>query len=798
MRYVFIVFTFLLMTDVCIYADTSGTLFGPINGAIGKPGAGFGGVSCDGKIDSDQKLTTHGVVVLKKTEDDELLVTITLEKGDTSANYSIEIFESASTCGLDDLADTGVNLVSDHNGKGQATVTMKLPHSLFGHETIGDGSGTESIVVVLDMDINSTSSSFNGNRFATKPIPIPLGVASTPQIEVSALTGTQIDTTFKITGTNFTALNSVIRRIEEPDGNIVTINDMTNILTDSDGKITWNFTPTCSTAIGASKFWLIDNGSGMISNRVTLNIDTNPKCLKAFAANFSVGTITGRVPLNVKFNDKSTPDVFNNIKPTSWIWNFGDGATSSEQNPEHTYLAAGTYTIGLMAGNAFVSDWEIKSNLINVKPNGTPTARFATSHFIGVAPMKVHFTDMSDNHPDSWEWNFGDDTTSNLQNPIHTYSEEGFYSVKFTAGNSVGSDTIEKMDLINVKGDGEPVAKFISDPVTGFNPLTCNFTDISNGNIGAWKWDFGDGEISLLQDPAHTYKESGIYTTKLIVDGSKGSDEEIMSIEVLDGLNSSQSLMSAFIGKPRSGGIGTEVEFADLSTGKVSGWLWDFGDNGSSTEQKPKHIYAEKGVYHISLTVFNNQGKADTTTRLAYIEIKDVEAGPEITPVQIPTAIPVLTPFAMPTATPVLTPSEEPTAMPVSMSTATPNSIPTEVAAPTSETVPSASTTPTPVEISQATMPEQEINNLLVEPTKAKRSLRLQHAIVSAIDASGNPVPGVTVKAFANGLNALVTPASAITGNDGTVLFRFRFNSFMNSSTILFETGSLTASINQE
>lgn len=769
MKYIFIILSFLLIFTFHIYADTSGTLLGPINGPISRPGTGFGGVSCEGNIDSDQSQVSSGIVVVDKTSTNKLIVTITLEKGDAFTNYSIEIFESAPNCGLDDNANTGIILTTGPSGNGQAVVTLQLPYSPPEHTTIGDGIGTESIVVVLDMGKSAVSSSFNGNRFATRPIPISPKIID-PQISVSPSEGAQLSTTFKITGTGFTPLSTITRRFEGSDGKVVIIADGSNVSSDSSGNVTSKFTPTCDTKIGTSTIWLIDDKSGRISNTAKLKIASNQNCLGTFEAEFSTGTSTGTVPLKVKFTDKSKPDIIKGA-PVGWTWNFGDGETSSEQNPEHTYRTAGAYTVGLMASNALVSDWEIKTNLINAKPIGTPTARFEASHFIGIAPMKVQFTDMSDNNPDTCKWDFGNGETSLLQDPAHTYKLPGFYTITFTASNSTGSDTIEKVNLINVKGEGEPIAKFSSEPQTGFNPLTCNFRDLSSGNIGALRWDFGDGETSSLQNPSHTYKKPGIFTAKLSVDGPNGTDEEAKTIDVLDGAGSGSSLMAAFVGSPRLGVPGTEVVFTDLSSGKVAGWLWDFGDNGISTAQNPKHIYTENSVYSVSLTVFNNDGKAYTETRLAYIEItdQDLTNGTE-TPTPVPTITVTPTPVPSPILTAVITPMPMPTVV------VTPNPAITPLESPS----------------------ESKIRRLTVEPSTAKSSVGFQKAVVTATDEKGNPVSGIAVNVFTSGLNSMVTPTMAVTGDNGTAIFKFKISNFKNNSKILFEAEGITATIGQE
>ena len=103
--------------------------------------------------------------------------------------------------------------------------------------------------------------------------------------------------------------------------------------------------------------------------------------------------------------------------------------------------------------------------------SGTPTT--------GQAPLTVNFTDLSTGSPTSWSWNFGDGGTSTLQNPSHTYSAAGQYTVSLTATNSAGPDSTTKTNYITVSATvTPPVADFSGTPTTGQAPLTVNFTDL--------------------------------------------------------------------------------------------------------------------------------------------------------------------------------------------------------------------------------------------------------------------------------------------------------------------------------
>ena len=136
----------------------------------------------------------------------------------------------------------------------------------------------------------------------------------------------------------------------------------------------------------------------------------------------------------------------------------------------------------------------------------------------------------------------------------------------------------------------QPVANFSATPVTGCAPLLVKFTDLSTGNPASWKWDLGNGTISVLQNPSVTYFASGKYKITLIVKNAMGSDTIVKDQYITVQLNPTVD----FISTPASGCLPLSVQFTDQSTagsGSLSTWKWDFGDGSTSLSQNPQHIY---------------------------------------------------------------------------------------------------------------------------------------------------------------------------------------------------------------
>ena len=218
-------------------------------------------------------------------------------------------------------------------------------------------------------------------------------------------------------------------------------------------------------------------------------------------ADFTGNPMEGCVSLTVRFTDKSTGN------PTSWHWDFGDGQTSNQQNPSHTYTACGKYTVTLtVSDECDNSDTEIKEGYITV--NTKPNADFVGNPTSDCVPLTVQFTDKSTGcpsdptlgKPTSWHWDFGDGQTSTQQHPSHTYTTCGKYTVTLIVSNECGSDTETKQEYINVlpchgdvSGDGNVTAydaSLVLQHVVGLRELSDTEREAADVT--------GDGTVSAL------------------------------------------------------------------------------------------------------------------------------------------------------------------------------------------------------------------------------------------------------------------------------------------------------------
>jgi PKD repeat protein len=238
----------------------------------------------------------------------------------------------------------------------------------------------------------------------------------------------------------------------------------------------------------------------------------------------------------------------------------------------------------------------------------------------------VAFTDTSTGTITSWAWDFDNDGVpdSTEQNPTHTYTVAGNYTVNLTVANAGGSDSEVRTEYIAVSKPlpGAPVADFTANQTIGTAPFDVQFTDVSTGTVSSYAWDFdNDGNVdSNEQNPVHTYAVAGNYTVNLTVTGSGGSDSEVKTGYINVSGPSGAKPVAAFSASPTSGNAPLKVQFTDKSTGTPTSWKWNFGDGNNSTEKNPAHTYNETGTYNVSLTVKNVKG-TDEITKYGYITV---------------------------------------------------------------------------------------------------------------------------------------------------------------------------------
>jgi parallel beta-helix repeat protein len=203
-----------------------------------------------------------------------------------------------------------------------------------------------------------------------------------------------------------------------------------------------------------------DRGDGFCNAPYAIDADNSDylplhiQVIPPFYADFTGTPLSGNAPLTVQFADMSSGE------PFRWYYRFGDGYTSTSQNPVHTYRTPGTYTVSLsiikIENMKVFSTSTEKIGYVTVKgtPGGELVANFTAMPTTGDAPLAVSFTDTSTGNPTGFRYSFGDLFVSTSPNPVHTYRRPGTYSVQMTvwkiAGGKLQSNTTLCRDCITV------------------------------------------------------------------------------------------------------------------------------------------------------------------------------------------------------------------------------------------------------------------------------------------------------------------------------------------------------------
>ncbi|HAN00276.1 MAG TPA: hypothetical protein DCQ26_16910 [Marinilabiliales bacterium] len=311
---------------------------------------------------------------------------------------------------------------------------------------------------------------------------------------------------------------------------------------------------------------------------------------------------------------------------TSWFWDFGDGTSSTGQNPVHNYPQEGEYLVALYIEGPNCND----SIVMQVWVADTDPGCYAYFYYdfgSSYGPdgtvsdsstndlLTVYFYDYSTGEPTYWKWDFGDGFASEEQNPTHTYAAPGEYYVNLYIS---GEDCDNWFGMPIWVGNYEPPCQAMfgydyfnwndsveSNTGTGVaDTLAIYFYNYSYGNYTGCKWNFGDGFTSTEYNPWHVYAQSGDYPVTLDIYGENCSSSYTLMVPVgtyQDTIwypDNCQALFYPIVENDN------KATFINQSYGDISNYYWDFGDGTTSNEVNPVHQYPFEGSYLVSLEVF--------------------------------------------------------------------------------------------------------------------------------------------------------------------------------------------------
>ena len=331
------------------------------------------------------------------------------------------------------------------------------------------------------------------------------------------------------------------------------------------------------------------------SNPITIHFGIEATCSTIGAVDGSPATI------NVNISGGALPYTFA-------VTNFGDNTNDTQNNVNststtftHIYPAPGVYTVSITVTDANGCQATTSCDVtISSLITDLPIADFNSTPFSGCGSATVQFNNTSQNAI-SYFWDFGDGNTSNAVSPSHTYSSPGSYHVTLIATNANGSDTIFIPNAVYIYP--QPIANAIANDVCLGNAM--NFTDVSI-HATSWNWNFGDGNTSLLQNPSHTYADTGTYNVTLNITGFGGcTDSYSFTVRV----SQVPTPNFSFVTNPDCDN--NTVNFTNNSTNATS-YIWDLGDGTFSSDVNPVHTYTASGNYLVKLTAFTGDCEVQT------------------------------------------------------------------------------------------------------------------------------------------------------------------------------------------
>jgi parallel beta-helix repeat protein len=333
------------------------------------------------------------------------------------------------------------------------------------------------------------------------------------------------------------------------------------------------------------------------------------------SASISASPTSGPVPLTVKFTGSAS----GGTPPYTYRWDFGDGQSSTIQNPSHTYSTAGDYTATLTVTDNVSATAKASVNISAGNPalNATITANPKS----GDAPLTVEFKGSASGGkaPYTYGWDFGDGQSSAAQEETHTYSTAGTFTVTFTVTDSVPA-TATATEKIDVSVTPSLHANINASPTSGKAPQTVRFSGSASGGKPpyTYSWDFGDGLSGTGQYIFHIYSGPGTYFAALTVRDSVGT-ENITSVTIIVKPLNPYDPVALFSASPDHGLFPLQVYFDASASyapaGSITGYDWDFGDGQGGSGKTVSHIYYRRGTIPVTLRITDSSLRTATATK---------------------------------------------------------------------------------------------------------------------------------------------------------------------------------------
>jgi PKD repeat protein len=304
----------------------------------------------------------------------------------------------------------------------------------------------------------------------------------------------------------------------------------------------------------------------------------------------------------------------NGTGPYSYAWSFGDGTTASGENVSHAYGRPGSFTARVVIADRW-GDSNSSAVVVPVLPD--PTVTIAPSIPAGEVSVPVRFSSAVTKGfpPFQFAWSFGDEWSSTLAAPTHTYTSAGNFPVRLTVTDAVGI-TANASVVLRVASGLVVVATTLDDPGDAGLPILFNATVLDGIPPFTVGWVFGDGTNTSGVGPVHTYARAGNYSVRLTVTDAVGVQR---GSEFIERINPSLTVdLSANV---TASDPGVPVQFLATPSGGTAPYSvhWAFGDAAVATDVGPAHAYGRVGSYPVQLTATDSLGQ--TATRSVVVAV---------------------------------------------------------------------------------------------------------------------------------------------------------------------------------
>ncbi|GAA1389858.1 PKD domain-containing protein [Luteococcus peritonei] len=295
-------------------------------------------------------------------------------------------------------------------------------------------------------------------------------------------------------------------------------------------------------------------------------------------------------------------------------WDFGDGTSSTEAAPRHSYAAPGSYTVALTVTDDAGATHRTTRTVTVGHGNALPVASFTSA----VDDLAVAVDGSASTDPDGtitgWAWDFGDGSTATGATARHTYTKPGRYTVTLTVTDDAGASS-QRTAQVNVTepANQPPTARFTVAVDGSTVALDASGSTDPDGSIASVAWDFGDGTTGEGVRQSHDYPTAGSYTVTVTVTDDQGESASTkQAITIAPRAN--QAPAASFTQTVTDLTAAFDASASSDPDGTITGYAWDFGDGTTGSGSTARHAYAAPGSYTVTLVVTDDAGATHRTS----------------------------------------------------------------------------------------------------------------------------------------------------------------------------------------